>query len=115
MPGRPARITEREVERNIRQQRDIDVQRQQLAGFAKENANLHSAASAQTRIESQRRMIQQQQSRNEHVYEEQLKKQMYDKKFRELTAAQNQALASELEKDTADEERKRREIQKICD
>jgi hypothetical protein len=115
MPGRPGRITEQDVERNIRQQRDLDVQRQQLAAFAKENANLNSAASAQTRIESQRRITQQQQSRSEQVYEEQLKKQSYDKKFRELTAAQNQALASELERDTADEERKRREIQKICE
>lgn len=115
MPGRQSRITEQEVERNIRQQRDLDVQRTQLAAFAKENANLLSAANAQTRIESQRRMTQQQQSRSEQVYEEQLKKQTYDRKFRDLTAAQNQALASELERDTAGEERRRREIQKICE
>lgn len=113
--GRPIRVSGEMVERNIRQQRDLDVQRSQLAAFGKENANLLSAASAQTRIDQQRRIIQQQQSRTEQQYEEQLNKSQYDRRFRELSATQNQALASELERDTADEERRRREIQKICD
>ncbi len=113
--GRPIRVSGEMVERNIRQQRDLDVQRSQLAAFGKETANLLSAASAQTRIDQQRRIIQQQQSRAEQQYEEQLNKSMYDRRFRELSATQNQALASELERDAADDERKRREIQKICD
>jgi hypothetical protein len=113
--GRPIRVTGEIVERNIRQQRDLDVQRSQLAAFGKETANLLSAASAQTRIDQQRRTIQQQQSRAEQQYEEQLNKSQYERRFRELSATQNQALAGELERDAADEERRRREIQKICD
>jgi hypothetical protein len=113
--SRPVRITNEIVERNIRQQRDLDIQRTQLAGYGKETANLMSAASAQTRIESQRRTIQQQQSRAEQIYEEQLNKSQYERKFRDLTATQNQQLANQLEREVADDERKRREIQKICD
>ena len=44
-----------------------------------------------------------------------MQRNQYEKKFRELTISQNQALATEIDKDTADEERKRREIQKICE
>eukprot|EP01039_Chlorochromonas_danica_P008487 gene8487-9354_t len=113
--GRPVRVSTEMIEKNIRQQRDVEKQRLELAAFGKENANLMSVASAQERIEQQRRLAQQQISRNEQLYDEQLKKQQYDTKYRELTILQNQALSNELEKDTADEERKRREIQKICE
>eukprot|EP01033_Poteriospumella_lacustris_P003236 gene3234-2383_t len=112
---RQTRITTETVERNIRQQRDIEHQRQQLAAFGKENANLLSVASSQAKIEQQRRLTQQQISRNEQVFEEQMKRSMYDKKMRDLTASQNQALAAELDKEAADNERRRREIQKICE
>ena len=44
-----------------------------------------------------------------------MRKVEYEKKFRELTIQQNQALASELDKDAADAERRAREIQKICE
>lgn len=115
MRGRPVRITTEAVERNIRLQRDIDVQRRELAAFGQENANLLSVASAQTKIEQQRRLTQQQQSRTEQQYEASLKQQQYQQYMRDLTAAQNQAISAELDKDNADEERKRREIQKICE
>ena len=54
-------------------------------------------------------------ARNEALYEETLKRNQYEQKFRELTITQNQALASQIDKDAADEERKRREIQQICE
>lgn len=113
--SRPTRITAESVERNIRAQREVDVQRQRLAAFGKETANLVSAASSQNRIEVQRRMTQQQMCQTEQQYEASLQKSLYDKKLRELTLTQNQALAGELDKDSADEERRRREIQKICE
>lgn len=112
---RPGRITSETVERNIRQQREIEHQRHQLAAFGKENANLLSVASSQAKIEQQRRMTQQQISRNEQMFEEQMKKSMYDRKMKDLTASQNQALAAELDKESADMERRRREVQKICE
>lgn len=113
--GRPVRITTEMVEKNIRQQRDVEAQRRDLAAFGNENANLMSVASAQGRIEQQRRLSQQQISRNEMAQDEMMKKQQYDRKYRELTIMQNQALSTELQKDSADEERKRREVQKICE
>lgn len=113
--GRPVRITTEMVEKNIRQQRDVEQQRRELAAFGQENANLMSVASAQGRIEQQRRLSQQQVSRTEQQYDESMRKQQYDRKYRELTIAQNQALATELQKDAADDERKRREVQKICE
>eukprot|EP01031_Cornospumella_fuschlensis_P032437 gene32437-39225_t len=115
MSRRPVRITTEHVEKNIRHQREVEQQRRELAAFGNENANLMSVAAAQGRIEAQRRLTQQQISRTEQMYDEQLRKQEYDKKFRELTIMQNQALATELNKEAADEERHRREIQKICE
>jgi hypothetical protein len=112
---RPVRITTEAVERNIRQQREIEHQRYQLAAFGKENANLLSVASSQAKIDQQRRLTQQQSSRNEQIFEEQMKKSVYDKKIRDLTASQNQALSAELDKEAADNERRRREVQKICE
>ena len=96
-------------------QRDLEVQRQDLAVFGKENANLISAAKAQAKIEMQRRLTQQQLCRNEQQFEDTMRRKQYDQKFKELTIAQNQALATEIDKDTADAERKKREIQKICE
>eukprot|EP01032_Pedospumella_encystans_P025462 gene25462-28779_t len=113
--SRPVRISAESVEKNIRQQRDLESQRQNLEVFAKENANLVSSAKAQSKIELQRRLTAQTICRNEQVFEENLKRNQYEQKFKELTISQNQALASEIDKDTADAERKRREIQQICE
>ena len=115
MSRRPIRITSEMIDKNIRQQRDLEEQRRELAAFGAETANLLSAASAQTKIDQQRRLAQQLQSKNEMIAEENFKRQAYDRKMRELTAMQNQALSTELEKDSADEERRKREIQKICE
>jgi hypothetical protein len=115
MSHRPVRVSAQAVERNIRQQRDVEHQKRNLEAFGKENANLLSVAAAQAKIEQQRRLSQQQVSRTEQQYEENLRREAYDKKFRDLTAAQNQALSAELDKDSADAERKKREIQKICE
>jgi hypothetical protein len=112
---RPVRISAESVEKNIRAQRELEDQRHNLAVFGKENANLISAAKAQSKIELQRRLTQQQMCKTEQLFEENLQRAQYEKKFRELTIAQNQAIATELDKDTASEERKRREIQKICE
>jgi len=83
--------------------------------FGKESANLISSAKAQSKIEIQRRLTQQQVCRNEQLFEENLKRNQYEQKFRELSVSQNQALATEIDKDAAAEERKRREIQQICE
>lgn len=113
--SRPVRITSEAVERNIRQQRDLDNQRRDLAAFGKDNANLLSVASSQAKIEQQRRMTQQNISRNEQIFEENMKRSVYEQRMRDLTATQNQAISAELDKEAADSERRRREIQKICE
>jgi hypothetical protein len=113
--GRPVRVTSEAIEKNIHNQRDAEQQRRELTALRKENANLMSVAGAQSRIEQQRRLNQQQICRNEREYDEKLKQQQFDAKFRELTIMQNQALSNELNKDSVDEERKRREVQKICE
>ena len=112
---RPVRVSAESVEKNIRGQREIESQRHNLEIFAKENANLISSAKAQSKIELQRRLTSQTICRNEQLFEENLKRNQYEQKFKELTISQNQALASEIDKDTADAERKRREIQQICE
>lgn len=112
---KPVRISAESVERNIKMQRDLEVQRHNLEVFGKENANLVSAAKAQAKIEMQRRLTQQTLCRNEQQFEENLRRQQYEQKYKDLTISQNQALATEIDKDTADAERKKREIQKICE
>lgn len=113
--SRPVRITSEAVDKNIKFQRELDIRQQQLEAFGKENANLISAANAQAKIDVQRRLMQQTICKNEQTQEDALRKVEYEKKFRELTIQQNQALASELDKDAADAERRAREIQKICE
>jgi hypothetical protein len=109
------RVSAAEVERNIKSQRELEVQRHNLAVFGKENANLISAAKAQSKIELQRRLTQQTLCKTEQAFEDNLRRNQYEQKFRELTISQNQALANEIDKDTADDERRKREIQKICE
>jgi len=115
MMSRPVRITTEAVETNIRLARELENKRRNLDLFAKENNNLISAAKAQTKIELQRSLAQQQNNKTELIFDENLRRNDYQRKFRELTISQNQALATELDKDTADDERRRREIQKICE
>ena len=115
MMSRPVRITTEAVETNIRLARELENKRRNLDLFAKENNNLISAAKAQTKIELQRSLAQQQNNKMELIFDENLRRNDYQRKFRELTISQNQALATELDKDTADDERRRREIQKICE
>jgi hypothetical protein len=115
MSRRPIRISTEMIDKNIRQQRELEEQRRELNAFGAETSNLLSAASAQTKIEQQRRLASQLQSKNEMIAEENFKRQAYDRKMRDLTSMQNQALSTELEKDAAAEERKKREIQKICE
>lgn len=112
---RPTRVTAESVERNIRAQRDLEAQRHDLAVCGKENANLISAAKAQSKIEMQRRLTQQTICKKEKEFEENLQRSQLEREFKQLTVHQNQALAAELDKDTADEERRQREIQKICE
>ena len=109
------RVSAESVEKNIRSQRELESQRHNLEVFGKESANLISSAKAQSKIEIQRRLTQQQVCRNEQLFEENLKRNQYEQKFRELSVSQNQALATEIDKDAAAEERKRREIQQICE
>lgn len=113
--SRPVKVTSQTIERNIKLQRDLDVKARELAAFGKETASLISANNAQTKIESQRRLAKQQICRSEQQFEESNRKAERDKKYRELTISQNQALSAELDKDAADDERRRREIQKICE
>lgn len=113
--AKPVRITSEAVEKNIRVSREADERQRSLEAFSKESASLLSAANAQYKIESQRRVLKQQVCKTEKQQEEELQYALYQKKMRELTITQNQALANALDKDTADVERRQREIQKICE
>jgi len=112
---RIARITNQAVEKNVQFQRALEVQRRELADFANENNKLLSAASAQMKIDIRRRQAQQQACKSEQQYDYDIREQGYQQQIREKTVKLNQDLASELDRETAEQERKRREIQRICD
>jgi Trichohyalin-plectin-homology domain len=113
--SRPRRVSSQAIERNIRAQRALDTQRRELNAFASENAKLSSVANAQSKIEVRRREAQQQACKNEELYEERIRQEADRRKMVERTKAQNEALTEELEKELREEERKKLEIQRICD
>jgi len=112
---RPAKITTQEVERNVQLQRILDVQRRELSAFADENNKLLNASNAQAKIDIRRRESQQQACRTEQQYEEKIQREEFEKRLKEKTIMQNQAIATELDREIAEEERKRREMQRICE
>jgi hypothetical protein len=112
---RPTRITAQSIERNVRAQRIQDAQRQQLHTFANENTKLLSAAHAQEKIEVRRRQAYQEMCRNEQSYEDRIREEQQRKRQHQRTLAQNNALATELDRSFSEDERKRKEIQRICE
>jgi len=115
MPLRPTRITTQEVERNVQLQRILDVQRRELSAFADENNKLLCASNAQSKIDIRRRESQQQACRTEQQYEDKIRREEFEKRLKDKTILQNQAIATELDREIAEEERKRREMQRICE
>lgn len=113
--SRPQRITTVQVERQVQAQRMLDVQRAKLASFSSENDKLLSEARAQAKIDIKRREQEQQICRTEMEYERKIQEEMKQRTLKERTIVQNQLLAAEIDKDMAEEQRRKREIQRICD
>jgi hypothetical protein len=113
--NRVVRVTSQSVERAVLQGRAHDVQRSQLAAFAEENNKLLGAANAQTKIDIRRRQSQQQVCKSEEQYEERIREEQYKQKIKAKTIQQNQALATEMDREYAENERRSREMQRICE
>ena len=109
------RVTKAMVERNILAQREVDVSRRDLQAFANENAKLMAASSAQIKSESKRRQALQMTCATERKYEERINEEQYERRMQQLTLTQNQLLINELNNEAKDEERKKREIQRVCE
>ena len=112
--SRPVRISAQQVERNVQMQRLLDVQRHQLGLFAAENNKLLVEANAQSKVEIRRRQANQQACRSEMEYEQRFQQQEASKRLSDLTIQANQALAAELDREISEDERRNREIQRIC-
>lgn len=113
--SRPPRITGQQVEHNVQMQRILDVQRHQLSLFAEENNKLLSEAKQQAKMEVRRRQAEQDNCRTEMEYENKIMEEQRVKKRNDRIMEQNALLATELDKEKAEEERRTREIQRICD
>ncbi len=113
--SRPARITGQQVEHNVQMQRMLDVQRHQLSLFAAENNKLLSEAKQQAKMEVRRRQAEQDACRTEMEYENKILEEQRVKRRNDRVMEQNALLATELDKEQAEEERRTREIQRICD
>lgn len=99
----------------MQMQRILDVQRSQLASFSCENDKLLSEAKSSAKIEIKRRQAEQQTCKTEMEYERKIQDEMRQARINERTVSQNQQLAAELDKEMAEEQRRTREIQRICD
>lgn len=113
--SRPVRITTQMVEKNIKFQRDQDVYRQALGDFASENNNLLAASNAQKKVDASRKLNYQQVCMNEAKYERQLKDESQLRRTQQRTLEQNEALATMLDRETAEQQRRELEMQRICD
>jgi hypothetical protein len=113
--SRPARITTQQVEHNVKMQRLLDVQRHQLSLFANENNKLLSEAKSQAKVEIKRRQAEQQACRKEMEYERNILDEQKQNRINARVLSQNAALAEELDREAAEQQRREREIQRICD
>lgn len=109
------RVTKQMVERNILAQREVDLYRRDLQAFANENAKMMSASAAQAKSESKRRQALQMTCTTERKYEERINEEQQQRRIKELTLAQNQKLITEMNNQEKSEERRKREIQRICE
>jgi hypothetical protein len=103
------------VERNILAQREVDVYRRDLQAFASENAKMMAASSAQAKSESKRRQALQMTCNTERHYEERINEEQHERRLKQLTITQNEQIIGELNNQAKDEERRKREIQRICE
>jgi hypothetical protein len=103
------------VEHNVQMQRVLDVQRHQLSLFAAENNKLLSEAKQQAKMDIRRRQAEQDVCRTEMEYENKINEEQRVKRRHDRAMEQNALLASELDKEKAEEQRRSMEIQRICD
>lgn len=109
------RITTQHVERSIRSQRAVEDQKSILNHFSNEHNKLVSAANSQVKTDIRRQFAREQSLLMEKEYETKLQNEALKQRFDSRTALQNQALATELDKQKSEDERKAREIQRICE
>lgn len=112
---KPTKVTAQMVDSKIQHNRSIDVQRRLYTEFSTENDKLLYAANAQARVEARRRITQQNLCLQEQQYEDRTREEHYQKRIQNMTNAQNDALAIEMNREKNDEERRAREIQRICE
>lgn len=111
--SRPQKITTQMIEKKISAQRDLDVYRHQLETFGNENAKLLSAANAQSKVEANRKINYHNVCQKEREYEQRIYDTQKLARLQQREAEQNEALATQLDRETAENERRAREIQRI--
>ncbi len=99
----------------MQMQRMLDVQRAQLASFSAESNKLLSEAKSSAKVEVKRRQAEQQACKTEMEYERKIQEEMKAQRINARTMQQNTLLAAELDKEQAENIRRTREIQRICD
>lgn len=115
MYAKPTKVSAQMVENKIQQSRALDVQRRNYAEFSTENDKLLYAANAQARVEARRRITHQNLCNQEQQYEDRAREEHYQKRLQSMVNEQNDALAIEMNREKNDEERRAREIQRICE
>lgn len=103
------------VDAKIQHNRSLDIQRRLYAEFSSENDKLLYAANAQAKVEARRRITQQNLCNQEQMYEDRTREEHYQKRIQSMMNSQNDALAIEMNREKNDEERRAREIQRICE
>lgn len=113
--SRPKRITQQAVEKNVQQQRSQDAQRREMNAYADENAKLLSVADMQSKVDVRRRQTQQQSCRNDQQYQDRIEEENNNIRLMQRTITQNYDIASELNREASEEQRRGLEMQRICE
>lgn len=109
------RVTTQQVEKYVRAQRVVEDQKREITRYAMESNKLLSAAKSLTKVEERRVLAKEQSLKLEEEMKAKVLADDYQRRYQERTTLQNQALATELDKQKAEEERRLREIQRICE
>jgi hypothetical protein len=108
-------VTAASIEKTVQQHRELEIQKRQLQEYSVESAKLLSAANFQSKVESRRLQATQELEKNEKIKQEKLLEAEKEKRMRERLSSQQSAINTQLEKEAAEVERQRLEIQRICE
>lgn len=113
--SRSVRVAHQQMENNVKNQRRMDDQRREVLSYMEDNAKMTSVARMQSNADVRSRQSNLRSCESEKQYIKLLEDERSCRRLNERTNYQNEAIATELSRMTIDNERRSKEMQKICE